>query len=181
MNNERVLLQQAFCFEEQALAEIYERYSPGIYRYVWRLLGEQNLAEECVSETFSRFLQALQSGHGPQEYLQAYLYRIAHNWVTDFYRRQTPPSLPLDDDIEGSQDEDPSQMVSRSFDLQRVRAALALLTPEQRHVVLLKYFKDMSNDEIARSLNKPISAIKALQHRGLAALRRLLIKHTEVE
>ena len=92
MTDDTELLQQAWRFEEQALAAIYDRFSPGLYRYAWRLLGDVHLAEECVAETFSRFLHALQGGRGPQEYLQAYLYRVAHNWITDYYRRRTPPA-----------------------------------------------------------------------------------------
>jgi RNA polymerase sigma-70 factor (ECF subfamily) len=181
MTDENVLLQQALRYEEQALAEIYDRYSPGIYRYSWRNLGDNHLAEECVSETFSRFLHALQSGHGPQEYLQAYLYRVAHNWITDYYRRRKPPTLPLDEEIQAGTEGDPLQSAAQTFELQRVRSALELLTPEQRQVVMLKYLEDWNNDEIARAIQKPVGAVKALQHRGLAALRRLLTKREEIE
>jgi RNA polymerase sigma-70 factor (ECF subfamily) len=181
MSDESVLLQQAWRFEEQALAEIYDRYSPGIYRYAWRLLGDEHLSEECVSETFSRFLHALQSGRGPQEYLQAYLYRVAHNWITDFYRHRTPPTSPLDSELQAGPEVDPFQSAVQTSELQRVRSALELLTPEQRQVVMLKYLEGWNNDEIARAMQKPVGAVKALQHRGLAALRRLLTKREEME
>ncbi|MBL7163141.1 MAG: RNA polymerase sigma factor, partial [Anaerolineales bacterium] len=57
---------------------------------------------------------------------------------------------------------------------EHLRAALFQLTPEQRQVIVLKYIEDWSNAEIAAALNKSIGAVKALQHRGLAALRRML-------
>jgi DNA-directed RNA polymerase specialized sigma24 family protein len=50
-----------------------------------RLLGHASLAEDCVAETFARFLKALQKRQGPRDHLQAYLYRIAHNWIVDLY------------------------------------------------------------------------------------------------
>ncbi len=88
MNNnpDKAIIERAKRFEIQALEEIFDSYSPGIYRYAFRLLGDPELARECMAETFSRFLNALKRDGGPDNYLQAYLYRIAHNWVTDHYR-----------------------------------------------------------------------------------------------
>ena len=87
MISEQELLTQAGQFDSRALAEIYDLYSPRLYRYAMRLLGDDCAAEDCVSETFSRFLKALQAGKGPRDYLQAYLFRTAHNLVVDHYRR----------------------------------------------------------------------------------------------
>ena len=84
------LLRRARKFDQQALAEIYDSYSTGLFGYALRLLGDTNLAEECVAEAFTRFLNALHSGKGPKDHLKAYLYRIAHNWITDYYRRHPP-------------------------------------------------------------------------------------------
>jgi DNA-directed RNA polymerase specialized sigma24 family protein len=53
-----------------ALAEIYDTYRPGLYRYAMRLLGDASLAEDCVAETFARFLKALHTRQGPREHLQ---------------------------------------------------------------------------------------------------------------
>ena len=181
MTDDTELLQQAWRFEEQALAAIYDRFSPGLYRYAWRLLGDVHLAEECVAETFSRFLHALQGGRGPQEYLQAYLYRVAHNWITDYYRRRTPPALPLDIELRAGTEADPQHAAAQTFEVARMRSALALLTPDQRQVVMLKYLEDMSNEEVARTVGKPVGAVKALQHRALAARRRLLVPQEEAE
>ncbi len=91
--NSQELIIRAKRFDPQALAEIYDSLSPAIYRYALRLLGEQEQAKECMAETFQRFLTALQRGAGPDEFLRAYLYRIAHNWITDYYRRKQSPEL----------------------------------------------------------------------------------------
>ena len=173
------LIARAKRFDSQALAEIYDRFSPGIYRYALRLLGDQEMARECMAETFQRFLSALQRGAGPSEYLQAYLYRIAHNWVTDAYRRRTPPTLPLDPELCSDPSQEPPQLVAEEHERQQVRDALALLTPEQRQVITLKYLEDWQTEEIARAMDKPVGAIKALQHRAIAALRRILIQGEE--
>jgi len=179
--SEHELLQRAHQFDQQALGEIYDTYSPGLYRYAMRLLGDTDLSEECVAETFSRFLHALRNGGGPTDHLQAYLYRVAHNWITDRWRRQPLPSVPLEEDLRADAEAEPSQAVAQQMEQERARAALACLTPEQRQVVTLKFLEGWENEEIARSLGKPVGAIKALQHRAIESLRRMLVKAEQRE
>jgi RNA polymerase sigma-70 factor, ECF subfamily len=178
MTFESELIQRAYRFEEAALAEIYDLYSPGVFRYALRLLGDAQLAEDCVADTFVRYLQALRAKGGPQTHLQAYLYRIAHNWITDRFRRQPPVALPLEEDVP-SGEKDLFQIVVTQIEKQQVRAALANLTPDQRQVVVLKYLEGWDNETVALALEKPVGAIKALQHRALDSLRRMLLPHKE--
>jgi RNA polymerase sigma-70 factor (ECF subfamily) len=179
MPSEKQLLKRARKYDQQTLAEIYDRYSPGIFRYAVRLLNDHEQAENCVSETFSRFLHALQSGGGPKQHLKAYLFRIAHNWITDQYRRQPP--LPLDTDYAVDPDPkvDPQSVAGDIFLQDQVRTALMNLTPDQRQVITLKFLEGWTNAEVAEAMGKPVGAIKSLQHRGLAALRRLLFDGSE--
>ena len=178
-SKDQELLRLARAYDEQALADIYDRWSSGLYRYAMRLLGDADLAEECVAETFQRFLSALQQGSGPQDYLQAYLYRIAHNWVTDFYRRP-PQSVPLSLDLPAKAEDEPPQAAAQKQERRQIQAALACLTPDQRQVIMLKYLEEWDNQEIARALNKPVGAIKSLQHRALMALKNLLSQDEDI-
>jgi RNA polymerase sigma-70 factor (ECF subfamily) len=167
-------LQGAQKMDRSALAEIYDRYSLGIYSYAMRLLGDDKLAEDCVSETFTKFLHALHGGKGPRDYLQAYLYRIAHNWITDFYRAGWKEMDALDEHARDHESRDPTHLADVHFRREGIRKALAELTAEQRQVIVLKFLEEWENKEIARSIQKPVGAVKALQHRGLNALRRIL-------
>ncbi len=166
------LLEGAKAFDMQSLAAIYDRYSPGLYMYSLRLLGDACQAEDCVAETFSRFLKALRTGQGPEQHLQAYLYRVAHNWISDQYRRQPPAPYALDDNFHEAAEALPEIQVSQRLDQERVRSALHLLTPDQRQVIILRFLEGWENEEVAAAVQKPVSAVKALQHRALAALRR---------
>lgn len=173
--SDEALLNLARRFDQAALAEVYDRYNNGIYYYALRLLSDPALAEDCAAETFSHFLRALSAGGGPTDNLKAYLYRSAHNWITDYYRR-TPP-LPLDIESELIEpDSDPVRQAEQNIDQKRVHAALRLLTPEQRQVIALRYVEGWELTEIAASLQKPVGAIKALQHRAVAALQKLLLE-----
>lgn len=179
-NPDVTLLQLASRFEEQALAEIYDRFSPGLYRYAMRLLGDAAQAEDCVAETFSRFLRTLKARNGPNAYLQAYLYRIAHNWINDQFRRQPPPPLELDEDWHADPDPAPERQVETRMQQQRLRAALRRLTGEQRQVIALRFLEEWSLEDTAAALQKPVGAVKSLQHRALAALQRMLAAEEEL-
>ncbi len=172
--DDQTLLAGARRFSEEALGSIYDRYSPLVYRYALRMLGRPDLAEECVADTFTRFLQALRGGGGPNKALRAYLYRVAHNWIVDHYRRADPPAVSLDAQQLADTGDLPAERVRQAELRERLRAALFELTPDQRQVVVLKYLEAFSNDEIALSLNKSVGAVKALQHRAMKKLIRLL-------
>ncbi len=167
-------LTKAYQLDEQALSDIYQMLSPCLYRYAYRLLGNAADAEDIVAETFHRLLLALRHGHGPRQHLSAYLYRIAHNLITDRYRRHLPPDLPFDEALEAGDDDSPENSAPIRIAQERARVALWKLTPDQRLVITLKYFEGFSNEEIAVALGKPIGAVKSLQHRALEALRRIL-------
>jgi RNA polymerase sigma-70 factor (ECF subfamily) len=101
------------------------------------------------------------------------VYRSAHNWIIDHYRRT--PAQPLDAEYRADQpDGDPGEAAEKNILRERVRRALRLLTPEQQQVITLRFIEGWELDEIAATLEKPVGAIKALQHRGVAALRTML-------
>lgn len=177
---EQELLQKARKLDPKALATIYDRYNGEIYNYALSLIGDTELAEDCVSETFARFLDILKRHRGPDNYLRAYLYRMAHNWVTDQYRRGSLGLLPLDEATPIPSADDPAQEAQRNIRIQATRKALSSLTPNQRQVISLRYLQGLELDEIAATLNKPVGAVKALQFRGIEALRRLLTEDENV-
>lgn len=163
---------------KQALAEMYEAHSPGLFRYAYRLLGDQDTAEECVSETFSRFLHAVRDGSGPSDNARAYLYRTVHNWVVDHYRRQPILPLSLDEEMH-SGEEHVSQQFAKEALREKVRAALLRLPAEQQQVIQLRFLEDWSHEEVAAQLGKTSEATRALQHRAMTALRRMLLEKEE--
>jgi len=169
-NDERSLLDRAAGFDESALSEIYDCHQEALYRYAMRLLGDQQLAEDCIADTFLRFLKALSRGIIPQENLRAYLYRISHNWITDYYRRNARNNeQDLKEYIPSKKDL--AEEVEKEMQGESVRSAILTLTPEQQQVIILKYFEGWQNAEIAQFTGKRVGAVKALLHRSLASLK----------
>jgi RNA polymerase sigma-70 factor (ECF subfamily) len=172
------LLKKAQSLDKNALVEIYDLYSNLLFAYAFKHLGDSQLAEDLVSETFFRFLGALERGGGPKDHLKAYLYRITHNLITDHFRREPPPSLELEEDRIPELKPGPSSRLVSKQDSERVRQALRLLTDDQRQVVVLRFLEGWSSQEISQAMDKSLGAVKALQHRGVAALQRILIEKT---
>ena len=173
---EQELLQLASELDVVALAEIYDRYSPVLYAYAMRLLNDPALAEDCVAETFARFLRALQKGQGPRDYLRAYLYRITHNWIIDLYRNNEQTSE-LHETLQ--YEEYTEEEVAKRVGQKQVREAIHNLPPEQQKVITLKYLEDWSNEEVAQALHKTVGAVKTIQHRALVNLQKLLAERTD--
>ncbi|NMC55542.1 MAG: sigma-70 family RNA polymerase sigma factor [Chloroflexi bacterium] len=176
--SDNAVLQRAHQMDAAALAWIYDEFSPAIFAYAYRLTGDSYLAEECVSETFSRLLQALRAGGGPQDHLKAYLYRIAHNWVTDQYRRAAPAAESLEEENESGSNDEPStqKRIEEREQKVEIRNALRVLTADQRLVITLRFLEDQTIEQVALALQKPVGAVKALQHRALQTLKKTLPK-----
>ncbi len=175
-SKEQELLRLASQLDVEALAEIYDRYSPVLYSYAMRLLNDPALAEDCVAETFARFLKALQKGQGPRDYLRAYLYRITHNWIVDLYRNNEQTSE-LHETLQ--YEEFTEEEVAKRIGQRQIREAIRNLSPEQQKVITLKYLEDLSNEEIAQALHKTVGAVKTIQHRALVNLQKLLSEKTD--
>jgi len=172
---EQDLLEGARAFNPDSLAVIYDCYAKGLFVYSLCLLGDEHQAKDCVSETFSRFLKALRDGNGPKTFLKAYLYRTAHNWITDIYRRSPPPPLELKDNIKAEENVSPERQVDSRMDRDRMRLALHRLPSDQRQVIMLRFIEGWEFEQIAQALQKPAGTIRVLQHRGLEILRKMLL------
>ena len=176
---EAILSTEAHRIDKQALVRVYEEFSPSLYRYAYRLLGDQDLAEECVSETFSRYLQVIRRGSNPEGNLRAYLYRMAHNWAVDFYRKQTPQA-PLDSDAHPDPKGDLEHRVHSRQEAAKLRQALLNLPEELRMVIELRFMEEWSHDRVAEFLGKTVDATRALQYRALVALRQTMLDLEEI-
>jgi len=160
--------------DAQAIGAIYDRYFTEVYRYVRYRINDDALAEDISSDVFMRLLEAVKKRQGPQSNLKGWLIATASNAVNDHLRRQY--RRPTEALSESMPDESPS--VWAQVDLreqnQSVQLAYAQLTPEQQHVLALRFGMGYSLEETAEYLKKNANAIKALQFRALAALQRLI-------
>jgi RNA polymerase sigma-70 factor (ECF subfamily) len=171
---EQALLQRAQALEERALTEIFDTYYLPLYRYIYHHVGHVATAEDLTAEVFHRLLAKLHAGRGPRKRLKPWLFRVAHSIVVDEARRQMHRNHQSLDERLPADAPPVDEQAQQSILSAEARRALRELTPKQRSVIVLKFLFGMDNAEVAQILTLPVGAVKALQHRGLAALRRKL-------
>lgn len=161
----------------QAIGALYDQHHQALFRYLWSRVGERQTAEELTGDVFMRMLAALPRYRPSVVPFRAWLYRIAHNLLVDHYRKEGGQvTLPLQavEDLNGASD--PASLIEQQLTLERLHQALAAIDDPQRTVVALRFLSGLSLEETAAVLDKSESAVKALQHRGLVAMRRALIQ-----
>ncbi len=168
------LVGQAQAGDAAAFGGLYDLYAPRVYRFLVARVHEPADAEDLLQQVFIKVVEALPRYQVRGMPWSAWLFRIARNVVVDFVRadRHTEPI----EHAAGRHDErlDPAAQLELAGSQSRVRAALDALTPEQRDVVIYRFFADLSISEIALVTGKREGAIRALQFRALGTLRTML-------
>ena len=159
--------------DRDAFRHLVEREQVAVYRVCVRILGRPHDAEDVAQESFLMAYRSLGSyrGDGP---LGGWLMRIA---MRQAYRRlgqrrdtqELPPELPL-----GSAGSDPLASTLAGERQREVRLAVAALKEPYREVVALRFFGEMSLEEIAATTRRPLSTVKTHLRRGLERLRPIL-------
>ncbi|MSP11748.1 MAG: sigma-70 family RNA polymerase sigma factor [Chloroflexi bacterium] len=170
---EEELIRRAKAYETNAFSEIYDRYYQSIFTYIYYRVDDTLVAEDLAAEVFVKALEAIHSFIFRGVPFSAWLYRIAGNLVIDHYRRRPNAVIGLDESFPARGDglhEDVEKRLTR----EALRSALKILTGEQQQVVVLKFVDGLSNAEVAEIMGKSEGAIKALQHRAIVALGRIM-------
>ena len=167
------LVKRASAKDPVAFSELYSRYAPRIETYLaQRLNGHTTDAEDLTADVFTKVLERLDSYQSRGLPFSAWLFRVAHNRLIDHVRRAPRQATePLDEALDvpewGS-----SRELNLNLTSDQLRSELQLLTPEQREVVKLRFLDGLSLLETAERTGRGEEAVKKLQARGLAALKR---------
>ncbi len=175
VQDEQDLVHRAQNGDKEAFTELYETYFGKLYRYVVARIGNRAEAEDMTQQVFVKAYKSISSYRWRGVPFSAWLFRIAHNLVVDFFRKESKrPTVPLEESLVASND-NVQQVVERRLDIERVMAATRQLTEAQREVVSLRFAGGLAIAEVARVMGKSEGAVKALQHSAIAALRRILL------
>lgn len=170
------LLEGARKREPEALAELCARFYPAVLKFMHYRVGAGQ-AEDLTGEVFLRVVRAIEGQNGS---FRAWLYRIAANVVAQWFRqKRIRERVRIDGaavEASTSRAVNPAEAAARRIDLAE---AIAKLTDDQRELVTYKFIQGFSNDLISRITGRTPGAIRALQFRALAALRRILSSEPE--
>jgi RNA polymerase sigma-70 factor (ECF subfamily) len=159
--------------ETEAFDELYKRYSPRVFGYLYqRLNGNIEEAEDITAEVFAKVYQKIDTFEVRGAPLSSWLFRIARNRLIDSVRRRPDqPEIGLDNapSLTGGP---VFHGVDQQMAIELLKSGLSRITPEQRQVIVLRFLEDKSLAETAAVTQRTEEAVKKLQSRGLAALRR---------
>lgn len=174
LEKEHKLVEQAkkdpACF-----TELYDRYFEAIYRYVYRRVNSPETAEDLVSQTFFDALSHLKSYEFKGYPFSAWLYKIAHNNVLKWYRSNSRyQKVDLDNIVELRSDEDVVNDLSIKNERGEVTFYLEQLDYEDRELIRLKYFEEVSNIEIGQIMGVTANNVGVKLYRALKKLKQLM-------
>jgi RNA polymerase sigma-70 factor (ECF subfamily) len=165
------LVLRAAAGDAAAFAGIYDAYAPRVRRFLRHQLGDADVAEELLQRTFVKMIEALPRYRPRGLPFGAWVFRIARNAVID-HHRTAHPGVPLEAaNDRASEAGDPVASAERHQDRDEIRVALEALPPDQREVLVWRFFAGLSPAETAVLMGRSNGAVRVLQHRALAALR----------
>ncbi len=173
---DKYLIKRAVAGDSDAFGRLYSSYLDAIYRYIYFRVGDPADAEDLTELVFLKAYEALPNYQEFGNPFSSWLYRIAHNVVIDFHRREKPYVPDLESFLEERQDGAVSALGSiiETEELAELAKAVSQLSSEQQQVIILRFIEGLSHAQISNIIGKNEGACRMIQHRALVALSNLL-------
>jgi RNA polymerase sigma-70 factor (ECF subfamily) len=168
--------------ESWAIEELIHRYKNKVYTYIFLTVKNQHLAEDLFQDTFIKVIRSLKEGkYNDNGRLLSWIMRIAHNLIIDHYRKEkqlnTLSNSDNDVDLFNSakySDDTIEQLIISEQVMKDVRKLIDQLPADQKEIILLRHYGDLSFKEIAEQTNVSINTALGRMRYALINLRRLI-------
>jgi RNA polymerase sigma-70 factor (ECF subfamily) len=167
------IIDKAINGDYDAFGVLYQENIQRIYNYIYYRTGNRSDAEDLTARVFQRALRHIGTYKKTEVPFSAWLYRIAHNLVANFYRdNNRRREVPIEEqEINFPQPEHLETTLIKNEQVEILLQLIRKLSSDRQMVIILKFVEDMSNYEIANILGRSEGAIKSLYHRTLLDLR----------
>lgn len=178
MTDELAWILQAQQGDDDAFTMLVETYQKPVYNLCYRMLGEPEAAEDAAQDTFLKAYQNL-NRYDRERSFPTWLLSIAAHHCIDKLRRRRFVSFSIDEDEEGQTDipdrsaPDPETETEKKQMREQIQGLLQKLDPVDRAAVVMRYWNDASEVEIAQTLKLTVPAVKSRLHRARRALAEL--------
>lgn len=182
------LVQQAISGNQRAYSVLMDRYRDSIYYMLLKMVYNRDDAEDLTIEAFGKAFSNLDK-YTPEFAFSTWLYRVALNNSIDFIRKKKLKTLSLDDDEDRKTQNisqniktslpDPEEKFIKDQRANILRDIIEKLNPKYRTLVELRYFDELSYEEIATKLNMPLGTVKATLFRARDLLYEVLKEKRE--
>ena len=170
---ERILLCRCQGGDEAALRELVGKYSPGLRFYLRKLTCDDHAADDLLQETWWDAYRKLASLQNPDAFA-AWVYRIARDKAYRLLRRKPRETLETDGSLPELAASTTQEEAFTAEDVQRLRRALDELQPEHREVIVLWFIEQMTYEQIAAVIDRPVGTVRSRIHYAKQRLRLLL-------
>lgn len=174
MQDEQNLIHLVKQGDKEAFAQLYENHFDKIYRYVVLRIGNKTEAEDMTQQVFLNALRSVSTFKWKGVPFSSWLFRIAHNLVVDYMRKEKRQTIVCLDESMVSSDCGPQLLAEQKLDTEQLIRATQKLTAAQREVISLRFAGGLSVAEAAKVMGKSEGAVKALQHSAVINLRKAL-------
>jgi len=176
MSIEEDVITRAIKGDGEAFAQLYEEYFGKIYRYVYLRLGNRDEAEDLTQQVFVKALEAIGRYKWRNLPFASWLFRIAHNQMIDYFRRENKiEKVEWNDNISRNDEPGPDSIVQHQFEAEELSENIKKLPPAQRDVISLRFGAGFSVAEAAKALRKNPGTVKALQYNAIVTLRKMMV------
>ena len=159
--------------DRDAFEEVFKASVAMVFRYAGAIVQDPARTEDVVAQVFLDAWRDLPRLRDPGRF-NAWILRIAHNRSLDELRRPQPVPIENAAELTTPDSTEPEAEAVRSADRERLRQALLLLPDDQRQVITLRLLQGLRHDEVGRQMGRSEEASRALLHRALRRLRRIL-------
>lgn len=170
--------------DPKAYNELMKLYRDPLYYMLYEKVGDEELAKDLTIEALGKAFKKLHM-YTPDYVFSTWLFTVARNNCIDYLRKHKLPTISIDKmmiDEDGkrntfdlkSNDPDPEKIMIKKQRIAILRHIVDQLKPKYRDLVKLRYFKELSYEEIATTLDVPLGTVKAQLHRSRAQLFKIM-------
>ena len=163
----------------ETLSQLFETHHDKVVRYILARVGNLAQAEDMASDVFAKAVEAFDNFQWRSIPIEAWIFRIAHNVVIDYYRKNSKQhNLP----IEAAATKvgmSTQEQVDINLEIKELAGALDVLTEQQRNILALRFGAGMSSEEVANAMGKKAGAVRELQSSAVKKLRVAMDKPSE--
>ena len=169
MYEEKEIIQRIQKGEYNLFSEVVKKHSEKIFAIIWRIIRNETIAEEIMSDTFLKTFNAISKGKFKRKSsLYTFIYRIAVNTAMDYLRQNKKEGeyIPYT--------KTPEENLKNLNLKEAINRAISALPPQRRTVFVLRYYEDLSYADIAKSLFLSEAAVRSHYHLAIKTLRKFL-------
>ncbi len=183
MRSDSELIEACRTGDDYALEELINRHTPALYAFVWRSVKDEALSSDIVQDTFLKVWQSLARFNTAQPFLP-WLFTIARRTMIDHVRKRSLLPFSAFNNDEGQElfeamipdpEPLPDELFAQATLAEDLERALDTLSVDQRMIVLLHNHDNMTFEEIATIVDRPMNTVKSMYRRALLKLRDVLL------